>query len=54
MARYEGLRKADRNKAVIRCYLAHPDWSQAEIGKAFNTSKQNVGRILKRWLAEYK
>ncbi|MDD5510509.1 MAG: hypothetical protein PHI12_06860 [Dehalococcoidales bacterium] len=49
MAKYDGLRKLDRNKALIEYADAHPELSLKEIGQAFNNlSPSRVWRILDR------
>jgi hypothetical protein len=45
MARYDNLRKPERNQAVKDYANAHPDQSAAEIGMAFNISRQRVLQI---------
>ena len=46
MAKYDSMRKIERN-AMLREYAAsHKDLSLKEIGKAFNISESRVWRIL--------
>lgn len=47
MARYDPLRKLERNKALREYAQAHPDLSLKEIGRVFNISESRVCRILK-------
>ena len=47
MARYDSLRKLQRNKMLKEYAIAHPDLSLKEIGKLFNISESRVCRILK-------
>ncbi|MBA7589724.1 hypothetical protein ES708_31813 [subsurface metagenome] len=47
MAKYDNLRKLERN-AMLREYTkAHPELSLKEIGRAFNISESRVWRILR-------
>ena len=45
MAKYDGLRKIERNKAVCEYAENHSDLSQEEIGKVFGISGSRVSRI---------
>ena len=46
MAKYDTMRKLERN-AMLREYAkAHPELSLKEIGRAFNISESRVWRIL--------
>ncbi len=45
MAKYESLRKIERNKAVCEYAEAHQGMSQKEIGKVFGISGSRVSRI---------
>lgn len=46
MARYDTLRKLERNKMLRGYAEAHPELSGKEIGRAFNISQSRVSRIL--------
>ncbi|MDP2730309.1 MAG: sigma factor-like helix-turn-helix DNA-binding protein [Dehalococcoidales bacterium] len=46
MAKYDSLRKTDRNKMLIDFAKSHGNLSQEEIGKQFNISGSRVSRIL--------
>jgi biotin operon repressor len=48
MAKYDSLRKTDRDRALGEFADLHPTLSQKEVGKVFNISRQRVGKILKR------
>ena len=46
MAKYDGLRKLERNKMLAEYVKAHPELSYKEIGQAFNISGPRVWYIL--------
>ena len=46
MARYDALRKLQRNKMLREYAETHPELSLKEIGQAFNISQSRVWRIL--------
>ena len=46
MAKYDGMRKIERNKTLREYALAHPELSNEEIGAAFNISGPRVWVIL--------
>lgn len=46
MARYDSMRKLERNKMLREYAKAHPELSLKEIGRAFNISESRVWRIL--------
>ncbi len=46
--KYDGLRKPDRDKAVIRYARKHPELSQQEVGRIFNVCQQRVSQILNK------
>ena len=48
MAKYDKLRKPDRDKAVIRYAKKHPNLSQEEVGRIFNVCQQRVSQILNK------
>lgn len=49
MAKYDSLRKIERNQALIEYAESHPDISLDEIGKMFdNISSQRVSAILRK------
>jgi len=56
MAKYDSLRKIERNRMLYQYHLAHPELSYEEVGKAFNVSRQTAHHIekaeKKRILAE--
>ena len=45
MAKYDSMRKLERNKALREFALAHPELSGKEIGTIFNISESRVWRI---------
>ena len=47
MAKYDSLRKLNRNKALIEYRRSHPEASLAEIAEVFGISTQRVWEILK-------
>ena len=46
MAKYDTLRKLDRNKMLQEYAKSHPELSLKEIGQRFNISASRVWRIL--------
>lgn len=46
MAKYDSLRKLERNRLLREYTEAHPELSLKEIGKVFNISESRVWRIL--------
>jgi DNA-directed RNA polymerase specialized sigma subunit len=48
MARYDGLRKLNRNRELVEYAKAHPELAMREIGELYNISESRVSRILKR------
>jgi len=46
MARFDSMRKLERNRLLLQYVREHPDLSQGEIGKVFNISRQRVCEIL--------
>lgn len=46
MAKYDALRKLDRNKGLQEYAKLHPELSLNEIGQKFNISASRVWRIL--------
>ena len=46
MAKYDTLRKLERNKMLGEYARLHPELSLAEIGRAFNITPSRVCRIL--------
>lgn len=48
MAKYDSVRKTERNQLLLKYREEHPDASLAEIGRLFNISKQRVSEILKK------
>jgi len=46
MARYDSLRKLERNQVLQEYALAHPGLSLKELGRLFNISASRVCRIL--------
>jgi len=55
MARYDSLRKIERNKALREFKLNHPDLSYKEIGVVFGVSESRAWVIInkekKGWLS---
>ena len=47
MARYDRMRKLERNKLLRKYQQEHPDASMREIGQVFNISPQRVHQLLK-------
>jgi len=47
MAKYDSLRKTNRNKALLEYRKTHPEASLAEIGEVFGISAQRVWELLK-------
>ena len=45
MARYDSMRKLERNRAVREYRAAHPELSYAEIGKVFQIDQARVWRL---------
>lgn len=46
MAKYDSLRKLERNRLLREFKEAHPELSLREIGEVFNISESRVWRIL--------
>jgi len=46
MAKYDTMRKIERNKVLREYAKSHPELSLKEIGQAFNISASRVYRIL--------
>ena len=46
--RYDGLRKLERNKQMVRYRMENPGLSLKEIGQVFGISYARVHQILKR------
>jgi len=46
MAKYDTMRKLERNKMLQEHVNAHPELSLKEIGKIFNISESRVWRIV--------
>ena len=53
MAKYDSMRKLERNAMLREYSAAHPELSLKEIGRAFNISESRVWRILKGHKKEY-
>ena len=49
MARYDSVRKINRNKMIIQFREDNPELSLKEIAESFNVSRQRVFQILKRY-----
>jgi DNA-directed RNA polymerase specialized sigma subunit len=47
VAKYDSLRKIERNQMLIEYANSHPELSLKEIGRIFNISESRVCRILK-------
>ena len=47
--RYDSLKKANRNEALIEYRRAHPDLSLKEIGEVFGITKQRVHEIIAKY-----
>ena len=48
MAKYDSMRKLERNKMLCEYRKLQPDLSLKEIGQAFNISESRVSKILKK------
>ena len=48
MARYDSMRKLERNQALVEYAKGHPELSQKEIGDVFNITASRVNKILKK------
>ena len=48
MAKYDSMRKLDRNKMLREYAKTHPELSLKEVGKAFNISASRVWRIINK------
>jgi predicted XRE-type DNA-binding protein len=46
MARYDNMRKLERNKALREYAIAHPDLSYKEIGSVFGITGSRVWRVI--------
>lgn len=46
MAKYDTMRKLERNKMLREYANAHPELSLKEVGRIFNISESRVWRIL--------
>jgi len=49
MARYDKLRKLERNRKLIKYYHEHPEMSYKEIGQAFGIDGSRAWRIIQRY-----
>lgn len=47
MAKYDGMRKLERNRLIMEYRKEHPEMSLGEIGGLFNISPQRVSKIIK-------
>ena len=47
MAKYDSLRKLERNRLLVEYYQSHPEASLREIGELFNISPQRVWELVK-------
>ena len=55
MAKYDSLRKIERNRMLREYAESHPELSLKEIGRVFNISESRVWRILikeKKYVAQ--
>lgn len=48
MAKYDSMRKLERNRLLVEYYRTHPEASLREIGGVFNISAQRVWEIVKQ------
>jgi len=48
MAKYDSMRKLERNEMLREYAKAHPELSLKEVGRAFNISESRVSRIIHR------
>ncbi len=46
MAKYDSMRKLERNAMLRKYAKAHPEFSLKEVGRAFNISESRAWRIL--------
>jgi len=51
MARYDSLRKLERNKALREYKDAHPEASWEEVGKVFGVKRQRAQQLYKQEVA---
>jgi DNA-directed RNA polymerase sigma subunit (sigma70/sigma32) len=52
MAKYDSLRKLERNRLLLEYREKHPEASIQEIGNVFNISKERARQLLKPKRAE--
>ena len=48
LAKYDGIRKLERNRALYESFDAHPEASMKEIGIIFGISVSRVSKLLKK------
>jgi len=48
MAKYDGLRKLERNRLLVEYAKTHPDLSMKEIGIIYGIGESRVSKILKK------
>jgi len=48
MARYDPLRKLERDRRIVRYAERHPELSMREIGEKYGISRSRVQQILKK------
>lgn len=46
MAKYDSMRKVERNRALYEYHLSHPDFSLREVAKPFNISRERARKII--------
>lgn len=47
MAKYDSMRKLERNRMLYQYHLSHPELSYKEVGAAFNVTAQRAYKIEK-------
>ena len=51
--RHESTVNAERNRDLVECRKAHPDWSWQEIADEFHITRQCAHAIYKRATGDY-
>lgn len=46
MAKYDSMRKLERNRVLYEYHLSHPELSLREVGRAFNITGERVRKII--------
>jgi predicted DNA-binding protein YlxM (UPF0122 family) len=48
MARYDSLRKQERNRLIVATHKEHPDYSLAEIAVIFGVTRQRIWQLIQQ------